>query len=98
MVFTASDVELLVSRGFVQKFETLALLAQACGIPFSNLKVEVELYNRAVTAAREGRTAGSFTDRLGPPYRPGGRTHGGRALVLCAASGEGFNVQRRIGH
>lgn len=70
MVFTASDVELLVSRGFVQKFETLALLAQACGIPFSNLKVEVELYNRAVTAAREGRTAGSFTDRLGRPIAP----------------------------
>ena len=80
MVFTASDVELLVSRGFVQKYETLALLAQACGIPLSNLKVEVELYNRAITAAREGRT------------------HGGGALVLCAASCEGFNVQRRIGN
>lgn len=70
MVFTASDVELLVSRGFVQKYETLALLAQACGIPLSNLKVEVELYNRAITAAREGRTAGSFTDRLGRPIAP----------------------------
>lgn len=70
MVFTASDVELLVSRGFVQKYETLALLAQACGIPLSNLKVEAELYNRAITAAREGRTAGSFTDRLGRPIAP----------------------------